>query len=89
MGQPQRLFLEYVRYLRAEAAAVAHRLAHALPCLQGDNDADIPYPGLDDLLDDEKQNGPVATGMSCLVVVYVSGRRRVPLPPERMRPFMV
>src|SRR5215212_3132424 len=31
--------------------------------------------------------GLLATGTSCLALVWVIGRRRVPAPPERMRPF--
>src|SRR2546428_2971599 len=33
--------------------------------------------------------GLLATGMSCLAEVWVKGRIRVPLPPDRIRPFIV
>src|SRR5215218_10566777 len=35
----------------------------------------------------EKSTGLLATGTSCLALVCVIGRRRVPRPPERMRPL--
>src|SRR3954464_5499164 len=35
----------------------------------------------------KKSTGLLATGTSCLALVWVIGRRRVPLPPERIRPF--
>src|SRR3990172_9489151 len=35
-----------------------------------------------------KSTGLLATGINCLALVKVSGFRRVPLPPLRMRPFM-
>ena len=36
----------------------------------------------------KKRTGLLATGTSCLAEVWVSGRSRVPLPPERINPFI-
>jgi hypothetical protein len=35
----------------------------------------------------KNRTGLLATGTSCLALVYVIGRRRVPRPPERIRPL--
>src|SRR3954447_12791687 len=35
----------------------------------------------------KNSTGRLATGTSCLALVWVIGRRRVPRPPERIRPF--
>lgn len=83
-GQAQGLLLEDVRDPGSETTAVAYGLAGTLPCLRGDDDTDVGYSRLDDLLQNKKI-GRLATGMSCLVV---RGRRRVPLLLERMRDSM-
>lgn len=64
-GQAQGLLLEDVRDPGSETTAVAYGLAGTLPCLRGDDDTDVGYSRLDDLLQNKK-NRPVGHGNELL-----------------------
>jgi hypothetical protein len=69
------------------AGPVAQGLPHGAAALGRDDHAHVSDSGRGHGLQDVKQDARLATGMSCLALVWVRGLRRVPRPPARMRAF--